>query len=119
VIPRPVAWAALGVAALLVLALFLNGNDGPKLAPPWDKAAHFGYFFVLTVALWTGLRGQATWQVLLVVAAVGIADEWRQLYLSARQASAADLAADLLAAGTALALLSRGAAFAAQRYGGK
>lgn len=118
-IPRPVAVLALAAAALLVLALFLNGGGGVALVPPWDKAAHFGYFFVLTVLLWTGVRGAATWPVLGVVVAIGIADEWRQLYLAHRTASLADLTADVLAALLALVLLSRAAAFPARRYGGK
>lgn len=104
-ISRPVAGASLAVAGLLTLALFMNGSGGPGLVPPWDKAAHFGYFFVLTVTLWLGFRGRALWPVLILAVAVGALDEWRQLYLVGRQASAGDFAADVGAALAALALV--------------
>lgn len=101
-ISRPLAAASLAVAALLTLALFMNGSGGPGLVPPWDKAAHFGYFFVLTVTLWLGLRGRVLWPVLIVAVAVGAIDEWRQLYLVGRHASAGDFGVDVLAAALAL-----------------
>lgn len=96
-IAKPLAAAGLALAALLIVALFMNGSGGPALVPPWDKAAHFAYFFVLTGALWLGFRGRAPWPVLFVAMAIGAIDEWRQLYLVGRQASVADFATDVVA----------------------
>lgn len=104
-IARPVAGASLAVAALLTVALFMNGSGGPALVPPWDKAAHFGYFFVLTVTLWLGFRGRVLWPVLVLAVTVGAIDEWRQLYLVGRQASVGDFATDVGAALVALGLV--------------
>lgn len=97
--------AGLLAAGVLMLALFVDGGGGPGVAPPWDKVMHFGYFGLLAAALWMGLGAHRPWQVLALVAGVGLADEWRQLYLPARQASAGDFLADLLGAGTALLIL--------------
>ena len=106
---RAAIWAARVGVAVLVAVLFANGDSGVPTPPPWDKVAHFGYFGLLTGLLWLASAGRLRWPVLLLGAGVlGVADEWRQVYLPHRQASVADLAADLAGALTALAGLTAG-----------
>lgn len=91
----------------MMIALFIGGAQPEAVGlvpPPWDKLAHVGCFFVLTVFLGEGFA----WPLLLVAlvaAGIGAADEWHQLYLPGRSASTADWAADLLGVGLALWVL--------------
>lgn len=113
---RLAVWAARAAALVLVLALFANGDAGIPTPPPWDKVAHYGYFGLFTGTLWLASGGRARWPWLLAASLMlGIADEWRQLYLPHRQASVADLLADIAGAATALLVLNRAAALVRER----
>lgn len=102
----------------IVVALFVGGAQ-PEAAgavpAPWDKLAHVGCFFVLTLLLGQGFSWPLS-VVALVAAGVGAADEWHQLSLPGRMGSVEDWAADLLGVGMGLWVLwwlrRRGFAFA-------
>ncbi|SMB22937.1 VanZ like protein (fragment) [Sterolibacterium denitrificans] len=82
----------------IVVALFVGGAqpEAVGLVPaPWDKLAHVGCFFVLTLLLGQGFSWPLA-VVALAAAGVGAMDEWHQLALPGRSASVTDWAADLL-----------------------
>jgi len=96
--------AAGGLAVALLAGLLVGGAQPAAvgLVPtPWDKLAHTAVFALLAASIGyaSGLRGG---RMLLVAiggaVAVGVVDEWHQLYLPGRSAGLADLAADVLGA---------------------
>lgn len=104
--PARVFWAA--AAAVMIAALFVGGRQemaAGLFPPPWDKLAHFAYYFVLTGVLWLagGARG-ALWAALVAIG-VGVADELHQATLPHRDASVWDLLADAIGAAAAGVLL--------------
>ena len=99
------------VSVALVFSLLYFGGQ-PEAAglfrPPLDKVAHFGLFFILGSTLWLADLGRHPLAVIVVVTAVGVVDEWRQLYLPGRQSDLSDLLVDIvgtLAAVIGLSLL--------------
>lgn len=105
-------FAALVLAVALIANLFILGArpEAVGLFPaPWDKLAHGAYFSLLAILLWIADVGRRPWLVAALLVAVGVADEWHQVYLPGREASVADLAADCV--GIALGL------FAMNRFG--
>ena len=103
---RLLRWAAVALAIGLPLGLLVGGAQpvAVGLVPaPWDKLAHASVFAVLAAAVGyaSGLRG---WRMVLVAfigaCAVGLADEWHQMFLPGRSAGWDDLAADMLGAAT-------------------
>ena len=88
----------------LPLGLLVGGAQpvAVGLVPaPWDKLAHASVFAVLAAAIGyaSGLRG---WPMVLLAlggaSAVGLADEWHQVYLPGRRAGWDDLVADCVGA---------------------
>jgi VanZ family protein len=90
-----------GVAlALAVLAA------GPHHIPaPWDKAAHFAAYGLITALLWLGTEGRAPLAVPAAVIVLGGVDEVRQLFIPGRTGDVADFLTDVLAAASFAALL--------------
>jgi uncharacterized protein YfiM (DUF2279 family) len=107
---RLLRWAAVVVAIGLPVGLLIGGAQpvAVGLVPaPWDKLAHASVFAVLAAAIGTasGLRDWRMVAIALVGAtAVGLADEWHQMFLPGRSAGWDDLLADLVGAtlGTAI-----------------
>src|SRR6185436_7639807 len=87
--------AALFVEAQLVASL-------PLFSPPYDKLWHF--FFYGTMATLLAHGGGRYWLIvpLILVPAIGAADEWHQSFVPGRSALAADWLAD--EAGTVVAV---------------
>ena len=107
-------WTAVLLAIAMTLGLLVGGAQPVAVGlftPPWDKLVHACVFALLAGAMGyaSGLRGA---RMVLVgfggAMAVGIADEWHQMFLPGRSAGLDDLAADAIgAAAGALALLAR------------
>ena len=97
-------WVALALAIVLPLGLLVGGAQPVAVGlvpPPWDKLAHAGVFAVLAAAIGyaSGLRGLPMALLALGGAgAVGLADEWHQMFLPGRSAGWDDLAADCVGA---------------------
>lgn len=95
------------LAALVVLGVLVGGAQPAAvgLVPsPWDKLAHGVVYALLALAVGvaSGLRGPRMVAVALAGAlAVGVVDEWHQMFLAGRNPGLDDLAAD--AAGAAVA----------------
>ncbi|MDA1000217.1 MAG: VanZ family protein [bacterium] len=102
--------------ALVCLALIHGASARPVPDLPYflpegvDKIAHLGEFFLLAALLWQPLRHRApewtemrtaAW-LFLFIALNGILDEFHQIFVPGRQASAADVAADIAGGGAAL-----------------
>jgi VanZ family protein len=85
--------ASLAGAVALVAALLIGGGIG--FADPWDKAAHFAVFSLLTFLLWHATGGSMPALVCCAVLLLGALDEWRQAYLPGRFSDARDFLADL------------------------
>lgn len=93
------------VAAVIVIAALGYGGAQPYavglVPPPWDKLAHAALFAVISamIGLASGARG---WRMVIIALAgamlVAVGDEWHQASLPGRNASAADLCADLAGA---------------------
>ena len=101
---RALRVAAVLLAVGLPLGLYIGGAQPVAvglIAPPWDKLAHASVFAVLAACIGygSGLRGRA--MLLLAFGgalAVGVADEWHQVFLPGRSAGLDDLAANALGA---------------------
>lgn len=97
-------WLSRLLVTGMIAALFIGGAqpEAAGLLPaPWDKLAHAGCFFVLTVLLGIGFAWPL-WLIALVAAGIGATDEWHQLSLPGRESSLLDWTADLLGVGMAL-----------------
>ena len=106
--------AAVALAIGLPLGLLIGGAQPVAVGlipPPWDKLAHAAVFALLAAAIGyaSGWRGGRMLVVAFVGAmAVGLADEWHQMFLPGRSAGLDDLAADATGAALgAVALLGR------------
>ena len=110
--PRRLRLLALLLSVSLVFALFYLGSrpiSTGLFSAPWDKLVHYLFFGGLCGIFWVlcgGGRPHADWGAVVLTAAVGIADEWTQAYNPGRYSSAADFAADLLGALTAVLVLA-------------
>ena len=85
----------------MAITLFVGAETAsqvPLFPPPFDKAAHFIYYGIMAglLAHGAGLR----WLVvpLILVPAIGAADEWHQSFIVGRDASFWDWMADVLGA---------------------
>lgn len=100
--------ACLAGALLLVVGLFWMGAKpiAVRLFPgSLDMAAHFATFGLIAVLLWLSLQRGHPLLVIMIVSAIGAADEFHQYFLSGRSASLEDLAADIFAAVVIVTLL--------------
>ena len=70
---------------------------------PWDKLAHAVTFGTLAVLWSLVFRAQRPWLALVLVAAVGAADEIHQIWLPGRSADITDFLTDVAAAGLVVA----------------
>jgi VanZ family protein len=97
--------------ALFMAALLLVGaHDIGKVnnVPHWfHKVEHFFYYGVMALLLAHGLGRRWFWLALFFVPLVGALDEWHQIYVPRRSASAWDWATDALAAAVAVYLYHR------------
>lgn len=95
---------ALIVVGLMLLALFVGGAQpfAAGLVPvPWDKLAHFAFFFIFALLLARVVLLPVA-LVFLLALLVGAADEFHQIYLPGRSPGIDDLLADTLGASLAL-----------------
>ena len=95
--------ASLVAAVALIAGLLIGGGIG--FPEPWDKAAHFCVFSLITLFLWKATDGEMPVLVLAATLLLGALDEWRQAYVPGRVSDARDFLADLggvLATGTLL-----------------
>ena len=101
---RALRVAALLLAVGLPLGLYIGGAQPVAVGlipPPWDKLAHASVFALLAACIGyaSGLRGRT--MLLLAFGgalAVGVADEWHQVFLPGRSAGLDDLAANAVGA---------------------
>ena len=97
---------ACSAAAMAMLAALFVGGAQPAavgmFGAPWDKLAHVGFFLALTLLL-CELLPKPAWLPFGLALAIGLADEWHQLYLPGRHFGWDDVAAD--AVGVLLALV--------------
>lgn len=96
--PRLISLCA---ALCIVFSIFYVGAK-PEAAglfkPPWDKVAHFVTYGAIAALLWHGLPKLSPLWLVLVVTAVGIADEIHQISLPGRFPGLDDLSVDIIAA---------------------
>jgi VanZ family protein len=90
---------------LLITALFIGGRQsaaGSLFPVPWDKAVHLACYGTLTVLAGIALPKIKLPVLFLMIASIGVADEFLQIYIPGRHAGLDDLAADV--AGCLIAL---------------
>ena len=91
-----------GLAAfLMAIALFAGAKgvaDVPLFPAPFDKVAHFTYYGIMAVLLAHAIGNGRLWVPLVLVLLVGVADEWNQASIAARDASVWDWVADAVGA---------------------
>ena len=111
---RVLRWAAALLAIAVPMGLLVGGAQPVAVGlftPPWDKLVHACVFALLAGAMGyaSGLRGaRMVLAGFCAAMAVGVADEWHQIFLPGRSAGLDDLAADAIgAAAGAIALLAR------------
>ncbi|WP_374090207.1 VanZ family protein [Methylomicrobium lacus] len=86
---------ALCLMAILFMAE-LQGVTAHRVAAPWDKLVHASVYGFLSGLLWCGLvTRQKFWRLLVLMAILGMAHEWLQLYLPGRTSSVWDWLADV------------------------
>lgn len=95
------------VAAALFMAVMLfagakSAADIPLYPPQFDKVVHFLYFGLMAGLLSHGVGRTWLWVPLVLVPAIGGADEWNQSTIVGRDASIWDWFADEL--GTVVAV---------------
>jgi VanZ family protein len=111
-----VAWASL----IITMSSIPSGRIGPSELWDYDKLIHAAVFGILAGMLMRAMILGATqvrwawWFVLSVglTAAFGVSDEWHQSFTPGRDASGADVIADVVGAGL-------GASLSAVRYRGR
>ena len=88
------------VAALILLAAYIWGNNQPEAAglisPPWDKLAHLTWYATLAGLLVLGLGRRAWLWVLVGSLLLAGWDEWHQFDLPGRSPGIDDWLADAL-----------------------
>ena len=97
--------------ATMVAFIFLEAEPSPdawiQLLPPWDKMVHFLYYGLMAALLAHGAGRRWLWLPLLLVPAIGLADELNQAGIPGRNASVLDWVADLLGAVAAVYVYRR------------
>lgn len=99
----------MAIAAVLVILLFILGAQpfAAGLFPaPWDKLAHFLFFGSLAGLVWMASGGSRPLLVVLIVAAIGAADELHQRNLPGRDPDVMDFLTDVLAATCTVTMMS-------------
>jgi VanZ family protein len=90
------------IAAAFFMAVpiffFADTGGGVPLPAPWDKVAHFLYYGVMAGLLAHGLSRRWLWLPVILVPAVGLADEINQIGMPGREGSLGDWVADFLGA---------------------
>lgn len=84
---------------LMITAIFIGGEApgaGNLFPPPWDKIVHFVTFGGIAVLAGLALPTRPLWLILLMVVALGAADEIHQMFIQGRQPGLDDLFADFL-----------------------
>ena len=96
---RWIRGGCVAAAFFMAISLFVGAETAsqvPLFPPPFDKAAHFLYYGIMAglLAHGAGLR----WLIvpLILVPAIGAADEWHQSFIIGRDASFWDWMADEL-----------------------
>jgi|SRR5689334_13651724 VanZ family protein len=87
-------------AAAIVFALFYLGakpGAGSLFPPPWDKLAHLVVYSSIAALLWGAAAGRMRIALILVVIAIGAADELHQAALPGRSADWMDFLTDICA----------------------
>jgi VanZ family protein len=106
-------FACLVTGVGIMLAIVLVGAD--RLAPPWDKVAHFVCFALITALLWRGTAGRAPLAVLASVIVFGALVELHQALLPSGNGALADFITDAAAAlAVGLVLFIRGKTLCAE-----
>jgi VanZ family protein len=88
-------------ALFIIIGLFWGGTKpvAVGLFPgPLDKVAHFATFALIAALLWFSFQCSRPLLVIVMVSAIGIADEFHQFFLPGRSANMADMATDIFAA---------------------
>lgn len=88
-------------ALYFVIGLFWIGAKPVAVGlfpAPLDKVAHFATFGLIAALLWLSLQRGYSLLVIVIVSAIGAADEFYQRFLPGRSASLEDLAVDIFAA---------------------
>jgi VanZ family protein len=96
-------FACLVTGVGIMLAIVLVGAD--RLAPPWDKVAHFVCFALITALIWRGTAGRAPLAVLGAVIAFSLLDVLNQFLMPERRGELLDFIADATAAAAVTGLL--------------
>jgi VanZ family protein len=95
---------ASGVGIMMAL-LFVGAH---RVAPGWDKVAHFVCFALITALLWRGTAGKAPLIVPVAVIAFGALDELHEMFMPLPAAELLDFVTDAAAAlAVAVALFTR------------
>ena len=97
----------IAAAVFMAATLFLGASEIGRVnsVPPLGhKVEHFLYYGVMAFLIASGLGRRWFWLALLFVPLIGALDEWHQLYVPGRNASAIDWLVD--AAGTGVAVFA-------------
>jgi VanZ family protein len=90
----------IAAAFFMAATIFLKADTGAgvPLPPPLDKVAHFLYYGVMAGLLAHGFSRRWLWLPVILVPAIGLADEINQIGMPGREASLGDWTADMLGA---------------------
>jgi VanZ family protein len=94
----------IAAAFFMTATIFLKADTGAgvPLPAPWDKVAHFLYYGVMAGLLAHGLPRKWLWLPVILVPAIGLADEINQIGMPGREAALGDWVADFLGAAVAV-----------------
>lgn len=101
---------ALGCLVLLVGAIFIGGGQpgaGSLFLPPWDKVVHLLVYGTIALLAALVFPAKSLPAILLIVLAIGTADEIHQMFLPGRQAGFDDWLADLAGGLAVLPFIAR------------
>lgn len=102
------------VAAVLMAAVLFVGAKGigtvNSVPPLVHKFEHFFYYGGMAALLAFAVGRRRWWIPMLVVALVGLLDEWHQFYVPGRNSSPLDWMVDVAGAALAVYLFHRGSA---------
>jgi VanZ family protein len=100
----------LAAAFFMAAMLFVGAETAaeiPLFPPPFDKAAHFGYFLAMGLLAFAGLGARFWWTAIPVLIAIGAADELHQLTVPGRHGSVWDFVADAVGVAVAVWIKAR------------